>query len=198
MQGDRYSQVVGWLKILLPLLALGLLATMFLFARAPAPSGGVPFSEIEAIARDPRIGAPRFSGVTPSGVAVSLGARAVRAVAGQGAVFAIDDLHIEIVAPTGESVKLTTATGIFESDSRRAMLDGLARIESSSGYLIEAAGIEVDLAEGTLQTRNALAARAPFGEFEAGGLDVTDGGAHIVFNNGVRLLYLPPVEGARP
>ncbi len=198
MRGDRYSQVVGWLKILLPLLALGLLATMFLFARAPAPPGGVPFAEIEAIARDPRIGAPRFSGVTPSGVAVSLGARAVRALEAQPSAFAVDDLHIEIATPSGETVTLTAATGVFDSLHRRAVLEGLARIESSSGYQLEATGIEADLAEGELHTRGALAARAPFGAFEAGGLDVTDGGAHLVFNNGVRLLYLPPVEGARP
>lgn len=198
MRGDLYSQVVGWLKVLLPVVALGLLATMFLFARAPAPGGDIPFAEIEAIAHDPRIGAPSFSGVTPAGVAVSLGARAVRVLADQPQTFAIDDLRIEIADPAGESVTLTAATGVFDGDRRRAVLDGIARIDSSSGYRLEASGIEVDLAEGSLHTGGALAARAPFGEFEAGGLDVTEGGAHLVFTNGVRLLYLPPAEGARP
>ena len=34
MQLDRYSQLVGWLKVLLPLLALAILSTLFLLSRA--------------------------------------------------------------------------------------------------------------------------------------------------------------------
>lgn len=195
MPGDRYTRVVNWLKILLPLMALGLLATVFLFARSPAPEGEVPYAVIEDIARDPRIGAPAFSGVTPDGAAVTLGARAVRP---QGNALIVDDLRIEITAPSDEGVVVTAQEGDFDPTTRRATLTGLARIESTTGYRLEATGLEVNLAEGTLRTLGPLAARAPFGDFEAGGLEVTEGGEHLVFNEGVRLLYQPPAEGASP
>ncbi len=195
MPGDRYTRVVNWLKILLPLMALGLLATVFLFARSPAPEGEVPYAVIEDIARDPRIGAPAFSGVTPDGAAVTLGARAVRP---QGNALIVDDLRIEITARSDEGVVVTAQEGDFDPTTRRATLTGLARIESTTGYRLEATGLEVNLAEGTLRTLGPLAARAPFGDFEAGGLEVTEGGEHLVFNEGVRLLYQPPAEGASP
>lgn len=198
MQGDRYSRVVGWLKILLPLVALALLATLFLFARAPAPEGEIPLAVIEDIARDPRIGAPAFSGVTDSGAAVTLGARAVRALADAPGVLVVDGLRIEVTTPSGEEVVVTAQEGRVDSGTRRAALAGLARIETSSGYRLEATGLEVDLGAGSLRTLGPLAAQAPFGAFEAGGLEVTEGGAHLVFNGGVRLLYRPPAEGARP
>lgn len=195
MQGDRYSRIVGWLKILLPLLALGLLATMFLFARSPTPEGEVPYAVIEDIARDPRIGAPAFSGVTPDGAAVTLGARAVRA---QGTALSVDDLRLQISSPSGEGVVVTAQEGGFDTETRRATLTGLARIDSTAGYRLEATGLEVDLAAGTLHTMGPLAARAPFGRFEAGGLEMSGGGALLVFKDGVRLLYQPAAEGAPP
>ncbi|MBW7921873.1 MAG: hypothetical protein H3C51_07210 [Rubellimicrobium sp.] len=198
MRGDLYSRVVGWLKILLPLVALGLLATMFLFARAPVPQGDIPYVVIEDIARDPRIGAPSFSGVTPDGAAVTLAARAVRAQPDAPGALTVEGLRIEIAAPSRQGVVVTAQEGGFDSATRRATLTGLARVETTTGYRIEATGIEADLAQGTLHTLGPLAARAPFGSFEAGGLEVTGGGAHLVFKDGVRLLYQPPAEGARP
>lgn len=198
MRGDRYSLLVGWLKILLPLVALGLLATMFLFARAPGPEGEVPYAVIEDIARDPRIGAPSFSGVTEDGAAVTLAARAVRARPDAPGAVLVEDLRIEIAAPSREGVVVTAQEGGFDATSRRATLTGLARIESTSGYRIETTGLEVDLGAGTLRTLGPLAAQAPFGSFEAGRLEVGEGGAHLVFNEGVRLLYQPPAEGVHP
>lgn len=198
MQGDLYSQVVSWLKLLLPLLALALLATMFLFARSPVPEGEIPFVTIEDIARDPRIGAPAFSGVTPDGASVTLAAQAVRPQPDQPQLMVIDDLHIEISTPSGEDVVIAAQVGQFDTAARRVLLEGLARIEASSGYQVETTGLEADLDAGTLRTLGPLAARAPFGEFEAGGLNVSDGGARLVFNEGVRLLYQPVTEGAHP
>ena len=50
-----HSRVVGWLKILLPLAALALLSTLFLFSRGSDPTANLPFSETELneIARQP-------------------------------------------------------------------------------------------------------------------------------------------------
>uniref|UniRef100_A0AAN0MF35 Uncharacterized protein n=1 Tax=Yoonia rhodophyticola TaxID=3137370 RepID=A0AAN0MF35_9RHOB len=57
------------------MIALGLLSTLFLLARAPAEPPDISFAEIEAMARDQRITAPRFSGVTDDGSVISIAAR---------------------------------------------------------------------------------------------------------------------------
>ena len=62
---NTYSRVVGWLKILLPLGALALLSTLFLFARGIAPVGEIPYAELEEIAREARISDPRLCRCRP-------------------------------------------------------------------------------------------------------------------------------------
>ncbi|MCC7319981.1 MAG: hypothetical protein IT542_03285 [Rubellimicrobium sp.] len=198
MEGDRYSRIVAWAKILLPLGALGLLATLFLFARAPVPDGPIPFAEIEDIARDPRIGAPAMAAVTPEGAAVTFGADSIRPVADRPDAFVIEGLHIGITVPGGETLRIIAASGDFDGRTGRVALDGLARIESTAGYRMETNGLDADLVSGRVETRGPLAVRAPFGELDAGRLRIAEGGTVMVFNGGVRLLYRNGTEGAPP
>lgn len=198
MTGDRYSRFVGWLKILLPIGALALLSTMFLFARAPGPQGEIPYADIEALARDPRLTAPAFAGMTEDGAAVSLTAATIRPDADRADAFGISDFRISMLAPDGQTVDVTAAEGLFDGRARTVLLTGLARVETSSGYLMETTGLRADLRAGAVETLGALEVRTPFGTLTAGKLTVSDGGARMVFNAGVRLLYRPGTEGSTP
>lgn len=203
MHGDRYSRVVGWLKIGLPLAALALLSTLFLFARAPGPQGDIPYAEIEEIARDPRVAAPAFAGVTPDGAAVSLSAAAIRPVQDAPDSLVIEAIEIGMTTDGRESLRVSAATGTFDGRAQVAALGGLVRVESSAGYLMETAGLTADLRAGTVESAGALAVRAPFGSLTAGGVTISGGGAVMVFNGGVRLIYrpataAPATEGEEP
>lgn len=198
MRGDRYSRFVGWMKILLPLGALVLLSTLFLFARRPVPEGDIPYARIEEIARDPRVTAPAFAGVTDDGSAVSLTAATVRPQPDNPEAFNIADFRVEIVTPGGDRIEVTAAEGAYDGPARRVSLTGLARVVSSSGYEMETTGLVADLGEGTLHTLGPLEVRAPYGLIAAGRLQIEDGGDVMVFNGGVRLLYQPQIEGSVP
>ncbi len=198
MRRDRYSRLVGWLQILLPLAALVLLSTMFLFARRPGPAGDIPYAEIEDIASDPRISAPAFSGVTPDGAAISLTAATIRPDTADPASFGITALRIALTAADGETVTITAAEGAFDGQARQATLAGPVRLDASAGYAVQAGGLTVDLAAGTATASGGLTVEAPFGALTAGGLAVEQGGERMVFNGGVRLLYQPQPEGTPP
>ena len=44
---DRYSRMIVWLKVLLPLMALALLSTLFLLSRNVDPLASIPFAQAE-------------------------------------------------------------------------------------------------------------------------------------------------------
>lgn len=77
---DRHTRLVAWAKIALPLAALAILSTLFLASRPPEPGGNLPYGDLdpEALARQPRIGAPEYAGVTADGTAVSFTAETAR------------------------------------------------------------------------------------------------------------------------
>ena len=66
---NAYSRFVAWVKVILPLLALALLSTLFLFSRTPAPNRAIPFAnvDVEELAREQSLGRPRFAGTLSDG-----------------------------------------------------------------------------------------------------------------------------------
>ncbi|RYH04149.1 hypothetical protein EU805_01905 [Salipiger sp. IMCC34102] len=192
---NLHSQLVGWLKILLPLGALMLLSTLFLFARAPASSTDIPFADIDVAAREQRIGTPRLSGLTDTGDTIQISAEAARPDAQDAATLQIDRPRLTLDATDGSTLTIASGQGRVERQANRAVLSGLARAELSTGYQMETSALTADLASGVIVSDGALEIQAPFGQLTAGqatiDLGKATGGATLRFEEGVRLVFQP-------
>ena len=197
MRGDDnlYSAVVGWAKIILPLCALGLLSTLFLFARGQNEPVDIAFSEVQAIAREQRLSAPRFSGVTDDGAILSVSARTATPDSSRPDAITIDDIALKMDNRGGSSLEVTATTGEIDGRAQIARLTGLARLQTSSGFEMEANGLTASLKTGIVTSDGLLEIRAPFGELTAGQVtfevSAEDSGQQMLFTEGVRLLYVP-------
>ncbi|TNC74251.1 LPS export ABC transporter periplasmic protein LptC [Rubellimicrobium roseum] len=188
----RRTRVIAWAKVLLPLAALALLSTLFLLAREPGQPGEIPFARIEEIARDARIDQPRLAGVAPDGTTVVLSADRLIPLQGRADVYALDAPRLE-TGGARDVATLTAGTGEVNGPAQRLRLSGGVHVEDATGITVETAEATADLATGTAET-GPVTATAPFGTIEAGRMALTRGngnGARLVFNEGVRLLYLP-------
>lgn len=187
-----YSQFVGFLKITLPLAALALMSTVFLFARAPTQDSAIPYAEIEEIAREPRLSGAQLSGVADDGSVIELTARTTRP---DGDVISAESLAAGIDTADGTRIDIHAGTGIIDNAAQTARLTGLARMETSNGFEMETSGFTANLATGRITSDGPLEVQAPFGSLTAGLLviETPDGGDGqvMLFQNGVRLVYTP-------
>ena len=73
---DGYSALVAWLKTLLPIVALGLLSTIFLFSGKVDVTQSLPYAEhnVAEIIREQRITQPYFTGIASNGTEIALSA----------------------------------------------------------------------------------------------------------------------------
>jgi len=194
-----HSWAVGWLKIILPMSALALLSTLFLFARNPAnQSQDIPLAQIEQIAEDQRITAPQFSGVADDGSIIVIRAKDAKPETGNSDTLFVDSLTIDLDAPDGTHLSVTSGTSIIDGAAQTARLEGLSRVTTSSGYTMETNGLSADLKTGEITSDGRLAVMTPFGELTAGKVrflaSPTGLGQQMVFSDGVRLLYTPSGE----
>ncbi|MEJ6510244.1 MAG: hypothetical protein QNL76_12840 [Octadecabacter sp.] len=187
-----YSQFVGFLKVTLPLAALILMSTVFLFARAPSPETTIPYAEIQEIAREPGLSGAQFSGVADDGSVISLTARNTRPV---GDIITADTLLAGIDTVDGTRIDISAGTGEINNSAQTARLTGLARMVTSNGYEMETAGFIANFSTGRIVSEGALEVQAPFGALTAGNLVIeTPEGTDeqvMLFQNGVRLVYKP-------
>ena len=190
-----HSQVVGWLKILLPLGALALLSTMFLFARQTGEPPAIPFAKLDEMARDQLVSAPRFSGVADDGSIIQITAQDAKPDGTDLGSLTITQPRLSLDALDGTTLTIFAGAGVIDGSRQQARLDGLARLETSSGFMMETAGLLADLETGEVSSLGRLEVQAPFGSVTAGQVSilVTDSadGQQMRFTGGVKLVYDP-------
>ena len=166
---DRYSRLVLWLKVALPLLALAILSTLFFVAETLDPDAAIPFAEIDVARalREQGITEPSFGGVTSSGVAISLSAQSIRPVAGQSERFDGQALNAALDLPSGARIDITSPMGSIDTARKEAILQGGAVLQSSVGYTIKAPEITALMEEGQVSALNTVEATGPAGTLTA-------------------------------
>lgn len=190
-----YSKIISWLKVLLPLAALALLSTMFLFARSVAPTSTIPFAEIDLKERieEQQITGPFLAGKTIGGHDILVTADAAKPDLENPSLAQVSNLKANIDFEENQSVELTAGAGEINSRALMANLFGDVEITSSNGYVIQTSILSLNLDAGTAISETEVTGTGPAGRFRAGAMELTAGDessqGQFLFTNGVELLY---------
>jgi len=190
-----YSKIVVGVKVTLPIVALGLLSSLFLLSGAPDPDAALPYAEvdIDQIIREQRVSQPRFAGVLGDGREIVLIAEAVLADANQTDRIRAQSIEGRMDLSATDFLTIEAALGDFDMAGQIATLSDGVILRSSLGYRIES--------ENLLMALDVVNMRSPTPVHVTGpGLDVTadtmelsgpDGEIILRFNGSVRVLYQP-------
>lgn len=197
VSGDTHSRTVFWLKITLPILALAILSTLFLFSRRIDTEGALPYSEVdvEELAREERLTRPEYSTVAEDGSAISVSAAVARPAAGE-AESSAEALLMRYETPDGLRIDLAAKSGRIDEGAGAVTLRDGVRITLSNGYDLTTSGLDAALDRTRLVSEGAVTATGPMGQIDAGGMEIrhAEGGADdyvLIFKEGVRLVYQP-------
>lgn len=195
---NTYSRFVAWAKIILPLMALGLLSTLFLFSRGIDTGESLPFTEIELEerARDSRITAPEFAGVTEGGAAITVSAEIARPSDTDSDALDASDLRAIIETPDQLRIDVHSVDGRMNGRAGEVFLHGGVEIETSTGYQIMSQTFLANIPDSTVLAGGGIRASGPLGSFHADEMSLRPGteqnaGYLLVFNGRVKLIYLP-------
>lgn len=193
---DSYSRMVALFKVLLPLAALAILATLFLLSRGIDLDATIPFAESEVTERlrDQQITGPFFSGTTPKGDELIVNARLARP---GGAGKPAEALDVSARLKTAEGMRMTmdADTVSVQTENDMAMFIGNVHIVTSTGLELRTEQLNTALHDVAGETPGTVIGQAPFGDLEAGQMEFRaknkSGPLHILFKSGVKLVYRP-------
>ena len=194
---NLHSRLVFWLKVLLPLTALCLLATLFLFGRQVRPEDAIPYADSTAAARarEPRLTDAAYVGMTKDGAALSIKSADARpGVAGSTHAGSATDLSSLLELPGGSHVTITAGAGVLDQVAGQAILTRTVHLTSTNGYTVDAPGMSVGLNETDVTSLGAVAATGPGVTLTAQGMHIgqePSGGYVMDFTGGVTLIYTP-------
>lgn len=195
---NTYSRLIAWLKIILPLLSLAILSTLFLVAETLDPEKAIPYADVDVaeILREQRIGKPAFAGVTSDGTAITVAAGEAKPDPNDTARLTGTDLVAQLLLPQGAMINITSPRGVIDGTAREAVLEGGARLETSTGYKVQTARLTTSFESTYAMTDGVVTADGPPGDISAGLMELTEdtenaGQYLLVFKNGVKLIYDP-------
>lgn len=195
---DSYSHAVAAAKLLLPLLALGVMSALFLASRPSQQGEPLPFPgmQVDDLAREQKLGAPTFSGMTESGTRVSLSSERVYPDGEADNLLHTIAPTARLLTPEGTQYDIRADRGeIDQSRNITTFQDGVS-IETSTGYVMYTRSMEIAGDLSRLASPSEVRVTGPLGQLTAGGMEITQDpetgtSARAVFTGGVRLLYTP-------
>lgn len=193
MAEDRHTRRVRVLRVLLPLTAVGLIASVFLFPRGFLGSdfglSGLSLDPSEGL----RLVNPNITGVTDDG-------RRYRIVADWALPDAPDPSVIELGPVLGElardadrTLTLRAGSGTYRPEANRLRLEGDVTVDSGDGHSLDVLSADVDFATQRLSAAGPVQGRTPMGTIEAGSMRAErgDGGDLVWFEDRVRVIVRP-------
>lgn len=176
-----HSRLVAWLKILLPLAALGMLSTLFLFSHRIDPTKAIRYSKVDVkkLAREPQVTAPDYAGVTQDGTAVTVSAAVAQPLTKAEAPdptrpgASASGIVARFERKDGATTTVEAPQGRVDPVKGQMQLAGGVRINTSDGYSIRTEGLTGALDRTHLQSIGTVTATGPMGRIEAGGMVIS-------------------------
>ena len=196
---DKYSRLVLWMKVSLPLAALAILSTLFFVAKTLDPEAAIPYAKVDVakILEEQGATSPTFGGVTAGGVEISLSAASIRPGNDQPNRWTGRALKANLHLPSGADISIDSPEGIVDASTHEAILQGGAVLESSTGYRVSTDRIIAYFDDARVVADQGIVASGPPGEITANTMtlnriDSIPPRHHLVFDGDVRLVYTPP------
>jgi lipopolysaccharide export system protein LptC len=193
-----YSRIVAFLKVGLPLVAVAMLAALFLISNDGRTGRELVFSpaDLAALGDGMQVSAPVFSGVTEELDRFRFTAAEVTPDAAPPRIALIDMLAGRIDFSDGQSVELSAERGRLDLETQRMTLTGQVRVDSADGFSFAADQVDLDLAGGGLEATGSVEGLGPMGRIDAARLNVSgpqgDKGTRMfLFEDDVSLIYDP-------
>ena len=144
------------------------------FSRTIDPSRAIPYAKVDVkeLAREPRITAPRYAGVTADGTAVTVSADTAKPAAGAPGGAVASGLNARLETPDGARTDIAAGTGSVDPAAGTIVLEGGVRLVSSTGYTVTAERLTGALNRTDVTSDGPVTAEGPPGTLTAGSMQL--------------------------
>jgi lipopolysaccharide export system protein LptC len=195
--GALYSQFVGVLKLLLPMIATALMLIVMIWPQLTSKDEGFRIGVAEISVEDAknlRMVNPRYMGVDDADRPYALTADIAKQTSGDDQMGRLTAPKADITLEDGTWIALTAESGSYYRDIRLLDLFGSVNLYHDEGFEIHTASAQFDLAKGDATGQDPVQGQGPFGTIEAQGFRITTGGKSIIFTGKSHMVILPSAD----
>lgn len=202
----RASRTVALMKLLLPALALAIVALILTWPQlipdhANFRLGDNPLRVTPSVTDGLTMDNPRYVGVDEQQRPFQVTARRASQVSRDANRLQLETPQADIAIAPDEWLALTAKRGIYDKNARTIDLDGDVTLYHDRGYTLSSPSARVSLSEGSVSGDQPISGHGPSGTVEGEGFRVLDRGARFVFTGKSKVTFVPaeaPKAPAKP
>ncbi|PHS77065.1 MAG: LPS export ABC transporter periplasmic protein LptC [Rhodospirillaceae bacterium] len=195
--GGTYSRFVSTSKVLLPFLALSLVALVVIWPRLNSDQTfSLGFSSAQLAGKtQPGMDNARYVGTDENSQPYSVTADLARIVSEATGEVDLQLPKADLTMDDGTWLVLTADTGRYIGDNGTLELEGGVNLFHDTGYEISTEHLIVFLKTGMAEGHKPISGHGPFGEVKAQGLKLVDKGRLMYFTGPAQLILYTPKNG---
>ena len=195
--GGAYSRFVSLTKVLLPFLALGVVALVIIWPRLKSEKTfSIGFSSAQLGGEtQPGMDNARYVGTDDNRQPYSVTADLARIISKSSGELDLDMPKAGLTMDDGTWLVLTADTGRYNGDAGTLSLQGSVNLFHDTGYEISTQQLKVFLKTGMAEGSQPLSGHGPFGELKAQGIKLIDKGKVMYFTGPAQLILYTPQSG---
>lgn len=193
---ERRSSYIRWIKLVLPMIALSLVALVFVWGSLGDEKLVPVVEEAEApktIGKNELLN-PRFESMDQKKQPYTITAkRALQGESNENLVM-LDEPVADMMLNSGNWVAVEAQQGALRQDNLRLLLQGDVKIFHDDGYSMEMAALNLDLENSTAWSETTIYGQGPAGILHAKGLQADTKKGLLIFNGPAKLILNKTVK----
>jgi lipopolysaccharide export system protein LptC len=196
-----YSRFVLFMKVGLPILALGLVGLLFVWPQLQVSNIrlSVGLASFKAAnPESPSMVNARFVGSDKRDQAFSITADLAKNLLLGKSAIELEVPKADLAMGDGSWLVMTANTGLYDQKGKSLVLNGAVNLFHDSGYEFKTESAQIDLEGGVAVGSDPVQGQGPFGQLSAEGFRIEDMGRRMLFTGKARLTISPTaLEGRK-
>jgi lipopolysaccharide export system protein LptC len=194
-----HTRIVGWLKFVLPAIALGIMTLLAVWSQDKKPDKGFRLGtsslKLEDVAGQRLVNA-RYTGIDGRDRPFTVTAESLDQADKEADVVDLKEPKADVALSESSWAALSAPRGRYSRKERILRLAGGVSLFHDGGYEFHTARAEIDMGNNAARGDDPVDGHGPFGTLQSSGFRIESGGERIYFTGRAKLVVHPGAKGS--